>query len=592
MLQRRLARRRAITATAGLSAAGAILAACGGGDGESGKTSGLLTVPEDTSKQATPGGVWINRIMSVADNMEPVAAIGSVGFTHTMPVYSKLAKFGMGRNGQLPTTDMITGDAAESWEATPDGLTYTVKMRRNHKFDPRPPTNGRVMTTADLKFSMDRFEAGSAFRGEILNKISPTGMIASIAYPDDYTVTIKLAFPYGTFPDIMAYYPYFNILPVEAADKFDPKSEMRGSGPFRLKEFQPDVRLVYEKNPDWYVPNRPFLDGFQQVIIPEYAAALAQFESGAVWTMGSTDLRQEDVLPVKQRHPELRLHRNLALIKAPQFQFFEFSAKPESPFRDVRLRRAVSMLIDREAVIDTFYNVKTFQDAGLPIEGLWNSHHFALQPNWIDPKNNAKELGEGGRYFQFNMEEAKKLVSAAGITSLSFPFQYLNDATGRQYEVIAGMIQQSGVLQPQIQIIDRPTHRNFQASAGFGFDGIWPQTNGGHNEEAWFLNMYHPAGKFTISSKPIPEISDMTLAIRQEPDANKRNNLIKEIQRKLALEMPNILLPGYAIGFTLHQPWLRNYGVFVSGDLNPEWSSARIYTEYWYDKSQAKPGQS
>ncbi|HWO72313.1 MAG TPA: hypothetical protein VNN21_02010, partial [Dehalococcoidia bacterium] len=115
---------------------------------------------------------------------------------------------------------------------------------------------------------------------------------------------------------------------------------------------------------------------------------------------------------------------------------------------------------------------------------------------------------------------------------------------------------------------------------------------GGHNEEAWFLNMYHPAGKFTISSKPIPEISDMTLAIRQEPDANKRNNLIKEIQRKLALEMPNILLPGYAIGFTLHQPWLRNYGVFVSGDLNPEWSSARIYTEYWYDKSQAKPGQS
>jgi ABC-type transport system substrate-binding protein len=80
----------------------------------------------------------------------------------------------------------------------------------------------------------------------------------------------------------------------------------------------------------------------------------------------------------------------------------------------------------------------------------------------------------------------------------------------------------------------------------------------------------------------------MTLAIRKETDNNKRNSMLKEIQRKLAIEMPAMLLPGYAVGFTLSQPWLKNFGVFVSSDLNPNWSSARIYTEYWYDASLKK----
>lgn len=614
--QQRVSRRRALYASGALTLSAAFLAACGGDDdepastgssattttqtsssatssaaatggsgatGASGATSSLLTKPEDTSSQAKPGGVWINHLLSAADTYEPVAATGSVGFTHTMPVYSKFAKYGMGRNEQLPTTDMVSGDAAESWEVSPDKLTYTLKLRRGHLFDPRPPTNHREMTTEDVRFSMARFEEGSAFRGEILHSIYPTGMVDSMDYPDDYTVVIKLAYPYGPFPDVMAFYPYFNIMPKEAESGFDPRSEMRGSGPFRLTEFQPDVKLVYEKNPDWYEKGRPFLDGFEQVIIPEYAAALAQFESGAVWTL--PEIAQEDVLQVKDRHPELVLARNIAMIKAPQFQFFQFSMKPDKPFRDVRLRQAISMLIDREAIVETVYNVPGFEAAGLPMDPRWHSHDFAGMPNWIDPRDNASELGEGAKYFQFNPEEAAKLLSAGGYEGLQFPFEYLDGATADEYAAIGGMLQAGG-LDPQIAVIDRVKHREYQASAGFGFDGLWPQTNGGHNEEAWFLNMYHPAGKFTISSEPIPEISDLALAIRQEPDTDRAASMIKDLQKKLAVEMPNFLLPGYAIGFQLHQPWLKNYGVFVSGDLNPNWSSARIYTEYWYDESE------
>ena len=145
-----------------------------------------------------------------------------------------------------------------------------------------------------------------------------------------------------------------------------------------------------------------------------------------------------------------------------------------------------------------------------------------------------------------------------------------------------------GGLKPDIKVIDAATHRRYQASKGMGFDGMWPETNGGHNEESWFLNLFHPGGKFTISSEPIPQISDMTLAIRKETDKNKRNTMIKDLQKKLAVDMPAILLPGYSLGYTLNQPWLKNFSVYVSHDLNPNWSSARIYTEYWYDASLKK----
>src|SRR5215468_3923630 len=124
ILDSRISRRRALVAGAGASAAAALLAACGGGSSSSSSSGGasnqqaasLLTQPKDTGSEAKAGGVWINRLLSVADTLEPVAANGSVGFTHTMPVYSKFAKYGKGLNGQLPTTEMVVGDAAASWE--------------------------------------------------------------------------------------------------------------------------------------------------------------------------------------------------------------------------------------------------------------------------------------------------------------------------------------------------------------------------------------------------------------------------------------------------------------------------------------------
>jgi ABC-type transport system substrate-binding protein len=432
---------------------------------------------------------------------------------------------------------MVTGDAMESWETTPDGLQFTFKLRRNHKFDPRPPTNNRAMTTADVKYSVERFESGSAFRGEVLQKFSPTGMIDSISFPDDYTVTMKLAFPYGNFQEALAFYPYFVIMPMET-ERFNPRSEMRGSGPFRLMEFRPDQKLVYARNPDWYVKDRPFLDGFEQLIIPEYATALAQFETGTLWTMNpsSQNVAQEDILPVKQRHTELLLTTNLANIKSPQFQYFHFSMKADNAFRDVRLRQAVSMLIDRGAIVDTFYNLPAFRSAGLPAEGMWHSHDYAGQPNWIDPQRKASELGEGAKNFQFNVAESRKLISAAGKDGYAFPFEYQTGC--REAIRDHGPHDSRWRLKPDIKVIDAATHRyqarRASATTACGRNEWRPATR------ILVLNLFHRRQVHCFQRAATRDLGH-DLAIRKRPTTTSATRC-HEIQRKLTSDA--VLLPG------------------------------------------------
>jgi ABC-type transport system substrate-binding protein len=84
-------------------------------------------------------------------SMDPNANSQSPAAQYYSLVYSNLLKFGKTTDGTRPPVSAITGDAAESFETSPDGLTLTLKLRQNHKFDPRPPTNGRAMDTTDVK---------------------------------------------------------------------------------------------------------------------------------------------------------------------------------------------------------------------------------------------------------------------------------------------------------------------------------------------------------------------------------------------------------------------------------------------------------
>jgi peptide/nickel transport system substrate-binding protein len=404
-------------------------------------------------------------------------------------------------------------------------------------------------------------------------------MIDSLTTPDPRTVVIKMAFPYGAITELLAYW-YLMIMPREAEDKFDPKQQAFGSGPFSINRFETNIALEYRKNPDWYEKGRPYLDGINMIVIPEYSAALAQFESKATWTMDG--IRQEDILRTKRDNPDLVLQRN-AIIGAPSSQVVQFSGQPTSPLRDVRLRRALSLLIDRDLVLDTFYNLPEFRNAGLPAESPWSSNLTPQSFNWMDPRD--KEFGPNAVWFQHNVEEAKKLISATGVTSLDFWWR----PTAGNFQQVADL--SDGMWREGLNINRRvadatSTWRVYKESNGRAYDGIFSGTAFGYNDDSVLASKYTPTGRDnTLAGQAIPGITDAVIKIRNELDAKKRGEMIKQVQRDLAPLVPDIEYPTGMDPYSLRWPWIKNHGVFTASGFNLLTSSARLYTTYWYDAS-------
>jgi peptide/nickel transport system substrate-binding protein len=231
--QRRLSRRDVLRGSAGLGIGAAALGliGCGGNDGNeiTGDQSGLLGSDTDSTKEAVAGGTWPAYRTDDLISTDPILNTASPAFSDLVMVYSTLLKAGFAVD-KKPGSEATTGDAAESFELTPDATQLTLKLRQNHKFDPKPPTNGRAMDSADVKYSWERFEKNGASARDLAYSRGPAAPIESISTPDARMVVFKLAFPCAAVTDLLASQQHFYVMPKET-DEFNSKAEMRGSAP-------------------------------------------------------------------------------------------------------------------------------------------------------------------------------------------------------------------------------------------------------------------------------------------------------------------------------------------------------------------------
>ena len=239
---------------------------------------------------------------------------------------------------------------------------------------------------------------------------------------------VSLAFPQAAILRMLAYFWYMPIMPKEADGGFDPLKEMRGSGPWMQTKYQVDIGAEYRRNPNYYDADKyPYLDGIDYPLITENVQLLSQLKAKNVWGYGSTagDLgagpSQDQVLLLKNENPGINLVPQYNLnSRGTTSQVINFSKRENSPLKDARIRQAASMVFDRDTFIDVFYNVSGFADAGIDVPYEWNSHVAASWGDkyWIDPRKQAKKLGDGAKYFEFNPEEAAKLLRAANAFGL------------------------------------------------------------------------------------------------------------------------------------------------------------------------------
>ena len=220
-------------------------------------------------------------------------------------------------------------DLATRWEQGP-GNTYTFYLRRGVKFH-----NGRELVAADVVYSYERMKdpaLGSVARSYFTK-------VDKIEALDNYTVKFTLSSPDAVFL-MYTTSTYAGIVPKEVVEaNGNLNNVVCGTGPFRFKEYVPGNRVVLEKNPDYFIPGEPRLNTLTYAIMPDESARLNALRTGAIHL---TTLAPTNV-PLVKNNKDIVVMDYLS----PNYDYMGFNLNA-APYNDVRVRQAISLLIDRK----------------------------------------------------------------------------------------------------------------------------------------------------------------------------------------------------------------------------------------------------
>jgi peptide/nickel transport system substrate-binding protein len=560
---RAVGRRKALALSGGVAGA-ALLAACGGGRKASTRVPTPVASPV-TESQPRPGGVLRVR-GSGTPPLDPHANASFLAQRLAGAVYSRLLRFKSGTDPAVSADYEVAPDLASAWEITEDGLQLTFRLHPNARWHDVAPVNGRAVESEDVRFALERFRSLPKNPSRAAFGSTTLPMIDRVETPDSHTFLVRLARPFGPILNLFANPQYLWVLPREAADGFDPAKTQIGSGPFVLEWVQPDALTRVRRNPEYFVQGRPYIDAFERVIIKEDAQERAQFQAERLDLAAvSPDAKPE----IERSNPKARL---LAYVP-PTFTFLSPQLRGNSPYRDERVRRALSMSIDRKAWLDLMYPGTHGRCLSLvPASmGRW----------WLDPKS--AEMGEPARWFRFDPRKARVLLQAAGAENLAVRFVYSKNAYGDRFsqgaEATIAMLREAGfTVQPVVQ----DYLHDFLAPAGTitgNYDGVFYGLQAAFSDPHDYLfSMNHTASRRNHAGVNDPEADRLIDLEAGTLDEQERVTRVKDVQRYLADRMYYIPL---AVGETFVgiQPWVRNY----RHSLNYG-SATESYSELWLDR--------
>jgi ABC-type transport system substrate-binding protein len=251
-------------------------------------------------------------------------------------VHSTLLRFKVGAEIP-PGTYMVEPHLAEGWEE-PDDLTYVFHLRRGIKWHNKPPLNGRELVADDVKFTFDRFlnEKANVLR-DTLESVDRVEVV------DRYTVKFVLKEPFVWLAHRLANPEGMWIIAPEVVQKFGdlkkPESAI-GTGPFLLERYEPNVKTVFKRNPEYFLAGQPYVDGVEWLVLEDESTGLAMYRTGQIdcgpWHWWA--VRQADLESLKKSHPHLKPPRQLA-VAWPSGRYLSISLGREQSTISMILRK-------------------------------------------------------------------------------------------------------------------------------------------------------------------------------------------------------------------------------------------------------------
>lgn len=342
------------------------------------------------------GGVLIYSVTGEPETYDCHASFSVAVLQRVAPHYSTLLKI------DPATYPAIVGDLAAEWSVSSDGLRYRFRLHPDVRFH-----DGTPLTSEDVRSSYERIRNPPA--GMVSIRKAQLRDIAAIETPDPQTVEFRLSIPNASMPAIFAN-PWNCIYSARrlAAGGNYPSKEVMGSGPFRFVEHVAGDRWVGERFNGYFRADRPFLDGFRAMSVagPALINALAG---------GQTMADFRGIAPAEQARLQADGGGRLKFQEMAQAGALILTFNTQRrPFDDARVRRALSLALDRWGAQEAIGRLTIFSIAGgflRPGDPVYALNQKAMErlPG-LRPDMDA------------NREEAKRLLADAGVSNLSLTF--------------------------------------------------------------------------------------------------------------------------------------------------------------------------
>jgi peptide/nickel transport system substrate-binding protein len=455
----------------------------------------------------------------------------------SMPCYSNLVIFDQLK--KVERTDTIVPELAEKWAWQDGGRTLVFSLRKDVKWH-----DGQPFTAKDVKFTFDTVRGAPDAPAKL--RINPRkewyANVEAIETPDPHTAVFRLRRPQPSLLTMLAS-GYSPVLPAHV-----PIAEHRtrcvGTGPFKFKEWKRGEYVELAKNPDYFVKGRPYLDGVRYPIVVERGTRVAALQTAQVDTAFPGDTTVAIMEQLKAAAPAIVFVETSSNVSE---NLLMNTKKP--PFDDVKVRRALSLAIDRHAYAKAVHRGSALVGAAmLPAPwGAWGltRDEVSALPGYgkaaADKERAKKLLAEAG--FGPGKPLKVEMVTRAIAIYLDFAAFVVNELKAVGIDVTLKQIE-TAQWHPLV------TRREYQIGAnltGLGVD----------DPDANFYENYACGSPRNYGDYCNEQVMKMIETQSQELDQKKRFALVAQIQKKLEEDAARPVM-GWRVDRFAMQPYVKN----------------------------------
>ncbi|MFH1486256.1 MAG: ABC transporter substrate-binding protein [Chloroflexota bacterium] len=461
--------------------------------------------PKPAADQPKYGGTLNRSIRAEIPHFDFQAGSSSTHIHPIVPAYNGLIQYDPMNPGE------IIADLAEKWSVSTDGFTCTFNLRKGVKWH-----DGNPFTASDVLVNLERLKK-NVHAGPGLEPVKSAEAV------DDYTVKVVLSYPSAGMFDYLAT-GWGSMFPKHILQaKGNMKNDVMGTGAFKFSRFDRGVSIELEKNANYFIPGRPYVDRIRTYFIADEASAIAALRTGRIdYMIWLSD-------PGAMRIRETYKAGTTAQCRGSQFRAI-YLPVDKPPFNDVRVRRAVHLAIDRQAALKVISEgigdlggVIPEALGGIPLSDLLK------RPGYRQPKDQ-------------DIAEAKKLLAEAGYAS-GFKTSTLH-RKGLEYEVAAVFMKdQLAKIGIDVTLKTMDDAAYYEIREKRGYDTFCTRHSMSVNDSDLLLKKWFKSGSTeNWSNFSDPELDRLIELQSKEQDKEKRKALVRQANERLEELAPAVML--------------------------------------------------